>query len=96
MVLLDEVVDNYGVRGSQERLETAWNLCEFHSGNLEDLHKETQHYSEPLGLPSTQTHLLEVLVIVNVLPLSGVLQSVATDILPNSIDNVRTLGSMDA
>ena len=41
-------------------------------------------------------YLLEVLVVVDVLPLSGILESIAPYVLPDGIDDVRPLGSVDA
>lgn len=41
MHILDEVMDDYGVRRGKQRLEAARYLREFHTGNLEYLRRET-------------------------------------------------------
>lgn len=41
--ILDEVVDDYGVRRGQQGLETSGNLRELHPGNLKYLSKGKQN-----------------------------------------------------
>lgn len=52
-----------------------------------------------MKLPSSEScspYLLEVFVVVDVLSLCGILQPVATDVLPHGIDDIRPLGRVDA
>ena len=55
--------------------------------------REGQGDSWPTG--NNSMDLLEVFVVIDILPLSRILQSVATDVLPHSIDNIGSLGSVD-
>ncbi len=43
-----------------------------------------------------QADLLEILVVVDVFPFCGILESIATYVLPHSIDDVRSLGRVNA
>ena len=35
--LLDEVMDDNGIRWSEQRLQALWNLCELHTRHFKDL-----------------------------------------------------------
>ena len=96
--LLDEVMNDYRVGWGKKRLKSAWDLRKSHARHLKYLIYPNARLS---GRQSNYTHgrqvpyLLEILVIVDVLSLRRILQPVASNILPHSIDDIRPLCRMN-
>ncbi len=79
-------------------MQSSRNLREFHSRYLKYLRTQnsnTQHNYLSAFINFVLHYLLEVLVVVDELPLRGVLQSVAAYVLPHCVDDVGSLGRVD-